>query len=191
MIYVMKSSLGYVKIGITSKDTKRRVREIQTGHPGELEIVKTWELGNIELERQAERRLHKQLAKYKVSGEWFSLPLEGRTWLYFVDSDYLRLGCSKEKDFSKPDHFEEYPIRRKDIEEILEFLSYDMQCHWEYCNLPHSDEDATWLDDEQSNTLEKWCDRMLEAVYYDLESDTEGYYSLGPPTRDLLFQVDL
>lgn len=58
---------GPVKIG-KSEDPRKRLREIQTGHPAKLQIV-----GLIDGDESLERELHRKFAHLRLEGEWFAL----------------------------------------------------------------------------------------------------------------------
>lgn len=55
----------FIKIGFSSRPLDR-LRELQTSHPDELEI-----LGTIKGTRKLEFRLHKRFADLRERGEWF------------------------------------------------------------------------------------------------------------------------
>lgn len=57
---------GWIKIGFTAGDPKRRMAQLQTGQPQKLRL-----LGTIAGEKDAERGLHKELKNYRINGEWF------------------------------------------------------------------------------------------------------------------------
>jgi hypothetical protein len=187
MIYAIESKLGYVKIGVTD-NLKRRISGIQSGHPVKLKIITTWDLEDEELERRVEQRLHRQLARYKTSGEWFKLSLEGRVWVEEIEDWYLRGGCTKKKDFSKPEYsLPESPIRRRQIEEIVDINLESVQRWWECDTSLGNDDSSSWWKKEESNTLEKWCAKMMEMLYCEMESDEHGEYSLGIPMPDGIY----
>jgi len=71
-VYVIKSSMGPVKIGI-SKSPKSRKSSLTTGHPGELSIEALCYGCDADV---AERQLHEKYSEYRMSGEWFDLPDE-------------------------------------------------------------------------------------------------------------------
>jgi hypothetical protein len=71
-VYVFASSTA-CKVGI-SNHPKKRLQQIQTGHPALLRIAKVWWFTNIEEASQIERQAHgllKVLGAH-ASGEWFS-----------------------------------------------------------------------------------------------------------------------
>jgi hypothetical protein len=57
----------YVKIGV-SVDPERRLKGVQTGCPTLVSLVRTIKTRNA---RKLENKLHKMLADYNTSGEWF------------------------------------------------------------------------------------------------------------------------
>ena len=64
-VYFIRSPTA-VKIG-RSKDTKRRLGVLQTGHPEPLSLAATCEGG-----RELERQYHDRFKDYRLAGEWFS-----------------------------------------------------------------------------------------------------------------------
>jgi hypothetical protein len=78
-IYLIKAQEIYLyKIGIT-KNIKRRLKQLQTGCPFQLEIVAFYEPSNFVT--KIEKILHRSFACYQKSpdfyelqGEWFDLP---------------------------------------------------------------------------------------------------------------------
>lgn len=73
-IYIIGSDKPPYKIGI-SKNPKRRLQSLQTGYPHKLHI---WEMKETSTKKTKllESVIHKHLASYKMSGEWFDIPLE-------------------------------------------------------------------------------------------------------------------
>jgi len=59
---------GYVKIGF-STNVFARIKQIQTGCPFPVSIIKRWP----GLGRKEEKLLHKSYSKYKSNGEWFKI----------------------------------------------------------------------------------------------------------------------
>ncbi len=60
----------YYKIGITKKEPKDRVKQLQTGNVFKIELFYQFfsEMGN-----QTEKALHRTYGTKNVSGEWFEL----------------------------------------------------------------------------------------------------------------------
>jgi hypothetical protein len=73
-IYIIGSDKPPYKIGI-SRNPERRLKNIQTGHPHKLQI---WELRETDSKRTKllESVIHKHLVNYRMTGEWFNIPLE-------------------------------------------------------------------------------------------------------------------
>lgn len=65
--FVEAKNLGLVKIGF-SKDPSKRLKDLQTGSPDELEGLFTFP-GT----KQKEKELHRKLHRFRVRGEWFKL----------------------------------------------------------------------------------------------------------------------
>lgn len=79
MIYFIQEDKqnGRIKIGYTSRNPEKRLSALQTGNPDKLVL-----LGTMKGDQRTERVLHKQLAQYNTSGEWFS---PSREVLWLVD----------------------------------------------------------------------------------------------------------
>lgn len=72
MSYIYIISDGeYIKIG-KANDVEKRIKELQTGNPKELKIIRTIECDEIFATR-IECELHKILDKHKIRGEWYSI----------------------------------------------------------------------------------------------------------------------
>jgi hypothetical protein len=56
------------KVGFTTKDPRKRVKQLQTGCPVPLKLL-GWYPGSL----RQERELHEQLAEFRLTGEWFRL----------------------------------------------------------------------------------------------------------------------
>jgi hypothetical protein len=71
----METELGeeYYKIGITKKDPKERVKQLQTGNAFDIELVYQFEteIGNL-----TETTLHRTFSQNHKRGEWFELEYE-------------------------------------------------------------------------------------------------------------------
>lgn len=78
MIYVIgpASTPRRVKIGYTRHPVKRRLKQLQSGHPEPLTVV-----GVMHGEPADERRLHEKYGAFRLSGEWFDLSDEAFTEL--------------------------------------------------------------------------------------------------------------
>lgn len=63
---IRQGERGPVKIGV-AKDVVRRLETMQTGNHERLTLLRTFEGDTAE-----ERRLHRQFADHRLSGEWFS-----------------------------------------------------------------------------------------------------------------------
>lgn len=94
-IYLIKAQEIYLyKIGIT-KNIKRRLKQLQTGCPFQLELVTLYEPSNFVT--KIEKILHRSFACYKKSsdlyelqGEWFDLPSN-------VVFDFIKI-CQKNEE---------------------------------------------------------------------------------------------
>ena len=72
MIYVIGSSVGHHKIGV-SKTPDVRVETLQNGHPHKLALVKAWPAAPA-FAKVAEKRAHALLSQRRMEGEWFDVP---------------------------------------------------------------------------------------------------------------------
>jgi hypothetical protein len=71
-LYAIKdSSSGYVKLGY-SADPAQRLRELQTGNSGALQLIYTARIRE-DRARPVEQQLHRELKHLQVRGEWFNL----------------------------------------------------------------------------------------------------------------------
>lgn len=66
-VYLIVSSSGFYKVGFTKNDPLRRVSMLRTGTSDELELV-----GVIPGTMDDERELHRLLAPWRVTREWFA-----------------------------------------------------------------------------------------------------------------------
>ena len=66
-VYLIVSSSGFFKVGFTKNDPRRRVSMLRTGSSDELELVGV-AAGSIEDERE----LHRLLAPWRVTREWYA-----------------------------------------------------------------------------------------------------------------------
>ncbi len=75
-IYLIKAdfegSVGY-KIGITSREPNKRMKELQTGNPAKLELVNQYQSKYANI---LEKTLHRTFLLDRELGEWFSLTQE-------------------------------------------------------------------------------------------------------------------
>lgn len=61
------------KIGVSRNDPRKRLAQLQTGSPERLYLIKSYRHRNY---KEWEQQLHKQLAEYRTSGEWFDCSLD-------------------------------------------------------------------------------------------------------------------
>ena len=64
------------KIGFTDGDPERRLGEVQTGCPYRLSIYAYIDLNGKIDAQVVERAIHRELARCRMSGEWFAISLE-------------------------------------------------------------------------------------------------------------------
>lgn len=79
-VYLVHAS-GHWKLGV-SQNVEQRLRELQTGCPFRVEIVKFWK---SEQAAKVERALHRRFAEHRMEGEWFKLPESALTYLKGID----------------------------------------------------------------------------------------------------------
>ena len=73
-IYVIGGTEKPYKIGITN-NLKRRLKDIQTGHPFKLHVHYSEEIP-MEQVRLIEQNIHNTIRHKKTHGEWFDISLE-------------------------------------------------------------------------------------------------------------------
>ena len=59
------------KVGI-AKDPNMRLKQLQTGHPNQLELLETYKLRSKADAFELERAVHRELAEMRARGEWFN-----------------------------------------------------------------------------------------------------------------------
>ena len=72
-LYVIKSGVTInapIKIGVAI-NVERRLDELQTGNPNELVVMYKIPMNSRSHAYYTESRLHKQLNRYHIRGEWF------------------------------------------------------------------------------------------------------------------------
>jgi aryl-alcohol dehydrogenase-like predicted oxidoreductase len=70
-LYVIGTNERYQKIGF-SANVERRLKSLQTGNPDKLTIHHVEPVPKEQV-RLLERKIHKDLAHYRLKGEWFNL----------------------------------------------------------------------------------------------------------------------
>lgn len=156
MIYVIGNMNGHVKIGITSGHLKVRLHAIQNGNPLKLSVLKSWELPSKADDVRAEAQLHKQLRRYRESGEWFFLSPWGLQWL--LDRDLHDF--EKDPDGNEPRvmHFKDTPLmqdvrppRRPTMDQYIARMSDETRAEWEA---------NEWKEDTFY-----WCQLTIDTAY--------------------------
>ena len=71
MLYVVMDSNKNCKIGVTG-DMSKRLPTLQTSNAGKLTVVYTVTTKSLEEDYKLEKKLHQELDKYRLLGEWFS-----------------------------------------------------------------------------------------------------------------------
>ena len=72
-VYLLVNDEDKYKIGFTERDTKKRIKELQTGSHSEMRVICEYESKNA---RKIETILHRFLRSKRISGEWFELSNE-------------------------------------------------------------------------------------------------------------------
>lgn len=70
-VYAIESDDGFVKIGFTIYSAQARCSSLQIANPHRLSVVGEF-AGTVEIEKA----IHRRLAKYRVSGEWFRVDVK-------------------------------------------------------------------------------------------------------------------
>jgi predicted GIY-YIG superfamily endonuclease len=105
-VYLLKEDENqYYKIGI-SKNTKRRIKQLQTGSAGEISLHNEF---ISDYASKIEKALHRKYNTYKVKGEWFNLTLE-QVKAFLQDCQIFEANFMALDESSSPYH-EEYQRR--------------------------------------------------------------------------------
>lgn len=65
---------GWIKIGKTEGSVEKRIKQLQTGSPHEIKLVKSFRVENyLDI---VEMALHEQFQNKRARGEWFFLSFE-------------------------------------------------------------------------------------------------------------------
>ncbi len=72
-LYIMGGGEDIYKIGISKNHPRYRVKQLQTGNPNIITLVKFYRRKDYQ---ELETRLHRRFHKQRVSGEWFNVKLE-------------------------------------------------------------------------------------------------------------------
>ena len=78
---------GFVKIGISS-NVERRIKQIQTGCPLHIYMVRYWSVSNRVLAKRIESELHNALSDRNTFGEWFKRVRENSNTVKDVMKNY-------------------------------------------------------------------------------------------------------
>lgn len=73
IIYLLKDDNGMYKIGITTRKSTKRLKELQTGNAEEIRVVSEFK---SEYFRKIENTLHRRYTSKRMKGEWFNLEKE-------------------------------------------------------------------------------------------------------------------
>lgn len=100
-VYVLKAG-EYYKIGITSREVSKRIRDMQTGNPYTIECIAEY---NIDSAITVERVLHNKYTCKRLSGEWFNLDTDDL-------SDIAKI-CNEHTSYSIPE------VKESDIQDVI------------------------------------------------------------------------
>lgn len=70
IVYLLKDDNGMYKIGITTRNSTKRLKELQTGNAEEIRVVSEFQ---SEFFRKIEGSLHRRYGLKRMKGEWFDL----------------------------------------------------------------------------------------------------------------------
>lgn len=73
IIYLLSNGNGQYKIGITTRKTTKRIKELQTGNGDEIKMLAEFKSGFF---RKIESSLHRRYGTKRLKGEWFELEQE-------------------------------------------------------------------------------------------------------------------
>tara|TARA_R110000851_G_scaffold47424_1_gene115135 strand:+ start:77297 stop:77605 length:309 start_codon:yes stop_codon:yes gene_type:complete len=73
IIYLLTNGNEHYKIGITTRKTTKRIKELQTGNSEEIGVVNEFK---SEWFRRIETTLHRRYGLKRLKGEWFRLNKE-------------------------------------------------------------------------------------------------------------------
>ena len=59
------------KIGITNRSIQVRIKQLQTGNPYELKLIKVVNCGSEKHAQEMEKFYHNKYYEYRMQGEWF------------------------------------------------------------------------------------------------------------------------
>lgn len=85
------------KIGVTRDISSKRVKKLQTGNCGELEVL---EMYHTDYPFRLEKMLHLEYRNKNVLGEWFALTLNDRRNFRFICKEKEKIiDCMKDNPF--------------------------------------------------------------------------------------------
>jgi len=70
IIYLLTNGNGQFKIGITTRKTTKRIKELQTGNGDEIQMLAEFKSSFF---RKIEGSLHRRYGTKRLKGEWFDL----------------------------------------------------------------------------------------------------------------------
>lgn len=73
IVYLMSNGNGQYKIGITTRTTLKRKKNLQTGNPEQITVVCEFKSKWF---RKIETSLHRRYGTKRLKGEWFDLEKE-------------------------------------------------------------------------------------------------------------------
>lgn len=74
-LYILQSG-EYLKIGISKNHPRQRVKQLQTGNPNRIKLLRFYRRKDY---KELERYLHNHFRRQRTAGEWFNVELEAVT----------------------------------------------------------------------------------------------------------------
>lgn len=68
--FIHSEESNAVKIG-RAKNVEKRLKSLQTAHPHELKVIKSFKVKGVKAARELENSLHQKFNYLRLSGEWF------------------------------------------------------------------------------------------------------------------------
>lgn len=119
-IYFAKNSdNGFIKIGRTSGEVKKRISSLNTGRVNKIKEYKFIECQNI---KWAERTIHSYFSDYRIDREWFNLDMDKAILDSHVLIDKID-NCTRSFKIMKNDYYETF-ITIYGYEKIKEYCFF-------------------------------------------------------------------
>lgn len=143
MVYLMRSEVGNLKIGI-SKDPISRARDITNASGLVVECIAYWKVEQVAA-RQVEVSLHKAFKRHRIQGEWFLPHFQVHHLENEMTCIYTRLFYN-EQAASKIDVYQPTSIRNKRVDiGGIEFSFTKIRHETEKALLIENGEELFWI----------------------------------------------